>query len=191
MHWRHIWHLATHIKTFKQSPRDIEYTRKCQTTFGNISRRYSQYLCIKTIIGYIIFGCLRKMLYNISVNVIWHNYLIYVYFSLSSGHGLCKCTICVIYVGYEWFTNYLHQGSSDSFTVPLHIPYGRHMPAARAVQGDCQWPKETAKIPTAHMHLQWILTEAILNYIQTSQSQKADASQLKAMSHTPLTVLPN
>ena len=27
----------------------------------------------------------------------------------------------------------------DSFTVPLHSPNGRHLPAIRAVQGDCLW----------------------------------------------------
>ena len=29
-------------------------------------------------------------------------------------------------------------GSLDSFTVSLHRPNGRHMPAVRAVQGDCE-----------------------------------------------------
>ena len=28
----------------------------------------------------------------------------------------------------------------DSFTVSLHSPNGMHLPAARAVQEDCQWP---------------------------------------------------
>ena len=28
----------------------------------------------------------------------------------------------------------------DCFTVFLHCPNGWHLPAVRAVQGDCQWP---------------------------------------------------
>ena len=28
----------------------------------------------------------------------------------------------------------------DSFTVPLHSSNGRHLPAVKAVQGDCRWP---------------------------------------------------
>ena len=32
-----------------------------------------------------------------------------------------------------------HWYTIDSFTVSLHIPNGRHLPAVRDVQGDCQW----------------------------------------------------
>ena len=39
----------------------------------------------------------------------------------------------------------------DSFTVPLHSPNGRLMPAIRAVQGDCQWPMKNA----GNSHLLW------------------------------------
>ena len=40
-----------------------------------------------------------------------------------------------------------------------------------------------------HMSPEYIVTEAIPTYIYTNQSQKGDASQPEAMSHTPLTVL--
>ena len=39
----------------------------------------------------------------------------------------------------------------DSFTVSLHSPNGRHLPAVTAVQGGCQWPFKTVIIPTAHV----------------------------------------
>ena len=43
----------------------------------------------------------------------------------------------------------------DSFTVFLHSPNGRHLPAVRAVQGDCQWPlkmenSHRSREPTMH-----------------------------------------
>ena len=49
----------------------------------------------------------------------------------------------------------------DSFTVSLHSPNGRQI----AVQGDCQWPLKTVKIPTGHMSPQSIAPEAIPTYI--------------------------
>ena len=53
----------------------------------------------------------------------------------------------------------------DSFTVSLHSPNSRHLPAVRAVQRDCQWPLKTMEIPTSHVSPQSILTEAILSYL--------------------------
>ena len=43
----------------------------------------------------------------------------------------------------------------DYFTVPLHSPNGRHLPAIMAVRGDCQSPGvrgvcQTVGIPTSH-----------------------------------------
>ena len=38
--------------------------------------------------------------------------------------------------------------SVDAFTVPLHSPNGRHLPAIRAVQGDCQWSIKWHKFPS-------------------------------------------
>ena len=47
----------------------------------------------------------------------------------------------------------------DSFTVSLHIPYGRHLPAVRDVQGDCQQPlKNCGNFHWSHkpiMHCMW------------------------------------
>ena len=66
------------------------------------------------------------------------------------------------------------------------------LPAISAVQGDCQWhlkKKKTVEIFTDHVSPQSIATEAIPTYIKTSQWQKDNARQLKAMSHTPPTVL--
>ena len=34
-----------------------------------------------------------------------------------------------------------------TFTVSLHCPNGRHLPAVRVVQGDCQWICKTVKTP--------------------------------------------
>ena len=44
-----------------------------------------------------------------------------------------------------------HSNDVDSFTVSLHSPNGRHLPAVRAVQGDCQWPWETVRITTGRV----------------------------------------
>ena len=49
----------------------------------------------------------------------------------------------------------------DSFTVSLHSPNGGHLPALRAVQGDCQWPRRIMGIPIGHVGLQIIMIEAI------------------------------
>ena len=35
----------------------------------------------------------------------------------------------------------------DSFTVPLHSPNGRHLPAIRAVQRDCHWGLKNWELP--------------------------------------------
>ena len=39
----------------------------------------------------------------------------------------------------ELVSNYHMQMCLDSFTVPLHSPNGRQLPAVRAVQRDCHW----------------------------------------------------
>ena len=54
----------------------------------------------------------------------------------------------------------------DSFTVSLHKPNGRQMPAVRAMQGDCQWPRK--KCRNSHQSCEPtipIVTEAIPTYI--------------------------
>ena len=77
----------------------------------------------------------------------------------------------------------------DSFTVPLHSPNGRQMPAIRAVQGDCQLPLQNGGNfqrtcePTIYCRLR-----LCQHNISMNQSQKCVASPLKAMFHTPLAV---
>ena len=46
----------------------------------------------------------------------------------------------------------------NSFTVSLHNPNGRQLPAIRAVQGDRQWLCKMVEIPTGHMSLQCFAT---------------------------------
>ena len=59
----------------------------------------------------------------------------------------------------------------DSFTVPLHSPNGRHLPAIRAVQGDCQWPvKNGGNFHPSYISPESILIVAVPTYIYTSQS---------------------
>ena len=53
----------------------------------------------------------------------------------------------------------------DSLTVSLHNPNGRHLPAVRAVQGDCQWPLKYGGIPTDYISPEFIETEGFLNCI--------------------------
>ena len=72
----------------------------------------------------------------------------------------------------------------DRFTVSLYFPNGRHLPAIRAVQGDCQWLLKTVEIPTGQMSPRSIGNGAILTCIYCSQSKKDDASQMEAMSHS-------
>ena len=45
------------------------------------------------------------------------------------------------------------------------------------------------EIPSSYMIPQSIATKVIPAYIEMNQSQRGDASQLEAVSHTPLTVL--
>ena len=59
---------------------------------------------------------------------------------------------------------------SNTFTVSLLSPNGRHLPAVGTVQGDRQWPLKTVEIPSAHVSPQSTATEAIPNCIKTSQS---------------------
>ena len=46
----------------------------------------------------------------------------------------------------------------DSFTVSLHSPNGRQLPAVRVVQGDCQWPLTTVEISISDVSPQCIAT---------------------------------
>ena len=43
----------------------------------------------------------------------------------------------------------------DCFTVPLHNPNGRRLPAVRDVQVDCQWPWKHCKFPPVRIHCDW------------------------------------
>ena len=69
----------------------------------------------------------------------------------------------------------------DVFTVSLHNRNGRHLPAVKAVQGDCQWPLKTWKFAHVSPHCDW----SIPTNIWTSRWLKGDASQLRAMPHIP------
>ena len=80
------------------------------------------------------------------------------------------------------------EANLDSFTVPGHSPNGRHLPAIKAVSGDCQWPLQTMAIPTSYLSHNTISSKANATYILTNQVQKSDASQLDSISHTPLIV---
>ena len=68
----------------------------------------------------------------------------------------------------------------DCFTVPLRSPNDRHLPAIRTVQGDCQWLlKNSGNSPQSSEPT----AKAILTYIQTSQSGKSDACEVKIGGH--------
>ena len=54
----------------------------------------------------------------------------------------------------------------DSFTVSLHSTNGRHLPAIRAVQGDCQWPLIMLEIPTCYMIPECVVTSITYIYIE-------------------------
>ena len=66
----------------------------------------------------------------------------------------------------------------DSFTVSLHSPNGRHMPAIRAVQGDCQWPLKHSK--NFHrscepiMHCMWGVSQFIFRSANHTASNTAN-----------------
>ena len=53
----------------------------------------------------------------------------------------------------------------DFFTVSMHSANSRHLPAVRAVQGDCQWPLKTMAIPIGHVSSQSIAAEATPTYV--------------------------
>ena len=56
---------------------------------------------------------------------------------------LCVCNIAAIWLLSMW-------NPLDSYTVPLHNPNCRHLPAVRAVKGDCQWLLKFVKIPISN-----------------------------------------
>ena len=66
----------------------------------------------------------------------------------------------------------------DSFTVSLHSPNGRQMPAVRAVQGDCQWPLKNSK--NSHwshqpiMHHVWGIPQSIFRSDNHTASNTAN-----------------
>ena len=78
----------------------------------------------------------------------------------------------------------------DSFTVSLHRPDGRHSPSrlCKETVSDLWKPIKT---PTSHVGPECVMTQAIPTYIFLDEliKKKDDASLLKAMSRTPLTVL--
>ena len=79
-----------------------------------------------------------------------------------------------------WCTVLRFLARIDSFTVPLHSPKGRQMPAVRAVQGDCQWHKKTDGNSTMHCNN----GESSLIFRPTNHKwvmPLGDASQSKAM----------
>ena len=53
----------------------------------------------------------------------------------------------------------------DSFAVSLHSPNGRHLPAFRAVQGDCQWPLKNCGNPHPIMHCMWRVPQSIFGSV--------------------------
>ena len=75
----------------------------------------------------------------------------------------------------------------DSFTVPLHSPNGRHLPAIRAVQWDCQWDLKNGR--NSHWSCEQImqqgtrLSQSI--FWSTNQSQKGDASRVMPANWRP------
>ena len=113
---------------------------------------------------------------------------------LTTLYHLCQCVVVLslhntMSMTHPYFPDIHHPAVTmeytpvDSFTVSLHSPNGRHLPAVRAVQGDCQWPLKNGGNSRwswePKMHCDW----GIPNYIEISQSQKGDISQLEAMFH--------
>ena len=55
-------------------------------------------------------------------------------------YTLCNLLIdWVLCSSSSWHWQEEVQNQLDSFTVPLHSPNGRHLPAVRTVQRDCHW----------------------------------------------------
>ena len=93
-----------------------------------------------------------------------------------TNHSITACTFHGLYCIYKLF----HK---------LHAqPYGRYLPSARVIQGNCQWPLKTVEITTCHLIPQSIATEVIrTRYLDRSTTEGVmPATQLKAMSHTLL-----
>ena len=113
----------------------------------------------RTSSWYKLFSCLHKlfthwqdgvMLTHMSLLLVW---LVFTWHNLKSVVGFITRT-------------------PDSFTVPLHNPNGRHLPAIRAVQGDCQWHLKMAEIPTGHeatIHCDWGNLNLYLDQIITKR----------------------
>ena len=70
--------------------------------------------------------------------------------------------------------------SIDSFTISLHSPNGRQMPAIRAVQGDCQWPLKNggnshwSRSHEPTMHCMWGVPQSIFGSANHTANNSAN-----------------
>ena len=76
--------------------------------------------------------------------------------------------------------------SLESFTVSLHSPNGRHLPAIRAVQGDCQWSLKNSG-NTHRSHESTIRQSQLI--FRPANHKRVMPAIWEAMSHIPLTVI--
>ena len=73
----------------------------------------------------------------------------------------------------------------DAFTVSLHSPNGRQMPAIRAVQGDCQWPWKWWKFPLVIWAQGSLQRRHLPTYIKTIQPQRGSTSHVPYPTDSP------
>ena len=66
----------------------------------------------------------------------------------------------------------------DAFTVSLHSPNGRHLPAVRAMQGDCQWFIKTMEIPNGHTNPQKGRCQSIGSHVSSLTDSRPAATRL-------------
>ena len=71
---------------------------------------------------------------------------------------ICQLSVCDVVC--DIWRNY---NSLDSFTVSLHNPNGRRLPAVRVLQGDCQRRLKPMEIRTGHVSPLCIATRGIPN----------------------------
>ena len=66
----------------------------------------------------------------------------------------------------------------DCFTVSLHSQNGRHLPAVRAVQGDCRWPLKNGgncyQLCEPRMHYNWGISQPV--FISTNYKEVIPAN---------------
>ena len=94
-----------------------------------------------------------------------------------------------------WFIAFMHVTyipyiyvHVDSFTVSLHNPNGRQMPAIKFVHGYCQWP--LINIGNSYQSCYpFGLEQSKPKFAQPITKTWCAAIQLEAISHTPLAVL--